>query len=93
MTLAFRPFGIAVGILAGVIGSKVFERVWALIDDEDAPEPKHREIPFGKLVLALVLQGAIFRVLRGLADHGSRHAFARVTGEWPGQERPTTEDE
>jgi Protein of unknown function (DUF4235) len=93
MTLAFRPFGIVVGILAGVIGSKVFERLWALIDDEDAPEPKHREIAFGKLVLALVLQGAIFRLLRGLADHGTRHAFARVTGEWPGQERPATGDD
>ena len=88
MGLAFRPVGILVGLLAGVVGKKIFDRVWKLIDDEDAPEPKHREIAFGKLVVALLLEGAIFSVLRGLADHGARHGFARLTGEWPGEERP-----
>jgi Protein of unknown function (DUF4235) len=93
MTLVFRPFGIIAGLLAGLVGSKLFERLWAVIDDQDAPEPKYREIPFGKLVLALILQGAIFRVLRGLADHGTRHAFARLTGEWPGQEHPDDKED
>jgi hypothetical protein len=93
MTLVFRPVGIIIGLLAGFVGSKIFERLWALIDDEDAPQPKHREIPLGKLVVALILEGAIFRVLRGLADHGARHAFARLTGEWPGQEHPDQEED
>jgi Protein of unknown function (DUF4235) len=88
MGLIFRPVGLLSGILAGVIGKKIFELVWRLIDDEDAPEPKYREIAIGKLVVALFLEGAIFGVLRGLADHGARHAFARLTGEWPGQEHP-----
>ena len=88
MTLAFRPIGIVAGLLAGMVGARIFALLWGLIDDEDAPQPKYREIPLGKLVLALVIEGAIFRALRGLADHGSRHAFARVTGEWPGQEHP-----
>ena len=88
MGLAFRPVGILVGLLAGAVGKKIFDRVWKLIDDEDAPEPKYREIAFGKLVVALLLEGAIFSVLRGLADHGARHGFARLTGEWPGEERP-----
>jgi hypothetical protein len=92
MGLVFRPVGILVGLLAGVVGTKIFELVWKLIDDEDAPDPKYREIALGKLVLALLLEGAIFRVLRGLADHGARHGFARLTGEWPGQERPDRDD-
>jgi hypothetical protein len=92
MGLVFRPVGILAGVLAGVVGKKIFDFVWGLIDDEDAPEPKYREIGFGKMVVALLLEGAIFRVLRGLADHGARHGFARLTGEWPGQERPDPED-
>ena len=88
MGLVFRPVGILIGILAGIIGSKIFERVWRLIDDQDAPDPKYREIAIGKLGVALLIEGAIFGVLRGLADHGARHGFARLTGEWPGQERP-----
>jgi hypothetical protein len=92
MGLVFRPVGILVGLLAGVVGTKIFELIWKLIDDEDAPDPKYREIALGKLVVALLLEGAIFRVLRGLADHGARHGFARLTGEWPGQERPDRHD-
>ena len=40
------------------------------------------------LALALVVEGALFRALKGLADHGSRRAFARLTGSWPGEEQP-----
>lgn len=88
MSFVFKPVGIIVGLLAGMVGRKAFELIWGVIDDEDAPDPKHREITLGKLVVALLLEGAIFRVLRGLADHAARHGFARLTGEWPGEEHP-----
>jgi hypothetical protein len=88
MSLAFKPIGIISGLLAGMVGKRIFDLIWGLVDKEDAPEPKYREIAFGKLIFALLLQGAIFRLLRGLADHGVRHGFARLTGEWPGAERP-----
>jgi hypothetical protein len=87
----FIPFSVAGGIVAGILGKKLFELLWALFDDEEAPEPKHREIPMKKLVPALVLEGAIFRTVRGLFDHGSRQAFSKATGSWPGEERPEPE--
>jgi hypothetical protein len=93
MSLVFKPVGIIVGLLAGIVGKKVFVLIWSVIDDEDAPEPKHREIALGKLVIALLVEGAIFRALRGLADHGARHAFTRITGEWPGEERPEPKED
>jgi hypothetical protein len=34
------------------------------------------------------LEGAIFRAVRGVFDHGSRVAFSRLTRSWPGEERP-----
>ncbi len=93
MNVIFRPVGIVSGIVAGIIGKRIFELMWGVIDDEDAPEPKYREISLAKLVVALLLEGAIFRLLRGVADHGARHAFSRLTGEWPGQERPEPEED
>ncbi len=93
MGLIFRPVGILTGLLAGIIGKKIFQLVWRLVDDEDAPAAEYREIALGKLVVALLLEGAIFGVLRGLADHAARHGFARLTGEWPGQERPDRDDD
>ena len=86
--ILFIPFSVIGGILAGVIGKKTFEMIWGAFDDAEAPEPKHREIPFLKLVVALVLEGAIFRAIRGLIDHGTRHAFQKMTGSWPGEEQP-----
>jgi Protein of unknown function (DUF4235) len=88
MSLAFKPIGIISGLFAGLVGKRIFDLIWGVVDKEDAPEPKYREIALGKLVVALLLQGAIFRLLRGLADHAARHGFARLTGEWPGAEHP-----
>jgi hypothetical protein len=86
--VVFIPVSVLGGIAAGAVGKKIFELVWGAIDDEEAPDPKHREISWKKLIPALVLEGAIFRAVRGLIDHGSRHAFRKLTGSWPGEERP-----
>jgi hypothetical protein len=91
MKFAFIPFSVVLSLVAGQLSKKLFDAVWSLFDDEQAPRPKHREVPLAKTVLALVIEGAIFRVVRGLADHGARQAFARVTGTWPGEERPDPE--
>lgn len=86
--ILFLPFSVIGGILAGIVGKKAFHALWSAFDDEEAPDPKHREIPLTKLIAALLLEGAIFRAVRGLFDHGSREAFRRLTGAWPGEERP-----
>lgn len=88
MSLAFTPIGILSGLLAGVIGKKIFELIWGSIDEQDPPEPKYRRVHIGKLAVALLLEGAIFRLLRGLAEHGARHGFSVLAGEWPGEESP-----
>jgi hypothetical protein len=86
--LLFIPFSVIGGILAGIVGKKIFAALWGVFDSEEAPDPKHREIALKKLIPALVLEGAIFRAVRGLFDHGTRHAFTKLTGSWPGEERP-----
>ena len=91
MKLLFIPIGVGSGLLAGIVGRKVFAQIWGLIDEEEPPEPKHREIDWRKLAVALALEGAIFRVVRGLVDHGFRTGFARLTGTWPGEEEPEPE--
>ena len=92
MKIVFTPFSIALGLVAGIVGRKIFEQVWGLVDKDEPPHPQHRETGgWLKLVGALVLEGAIFRLVRGLADHGARHSVAKVTGTWPGAERPEPE--
>jgi uncharacterized protein DUF4235 len=91
MKLVFTPFSIILGLLAGMIGQKIFEKLWGLVDDEEAPSPKHREFSWPKLIAALLVEGAIFRLVKGLTDHGARRAFAKTTGAWPGEEAPEPE--
>ena len=86
--ILFVPFSVFGGLLAGLIGKKIFEGVWSIFDDEEAPDPKHRKISWRKLIAALVLEGAIFRAVRGVFDHGARVVFSRFTRSWPGEERP-----
>jgi hypothetical protein len=87
----FTPIGLVLGLAAGQVAKKIFDKVWGLIQDEEAPRPKHREVPFATLILALLVEGAIARVVRGMVDHGTRHGWARLTGAWPGEERPEEE--
>jgi uncharacterized protein DUF4235 len=84
MKLVFAPIGIVAGLLAGFVAQKGFERIWALIDEEDPPEPGQSDVPYVKLVLALIVEGAVFRLTKGLVDRGARSGFARLTGIWPG---------
>jgi hypothetical protein len=86
--LLFMPFRLGAGVLAGMLGKKAFDLIWSRIDDREPPQPENRRISIGKLALALGLEGALFRLVRGLVDHGSRRGFASLTGAWPGDEDP-----
>ena len=88
MKFIFAPIGIAAGLAAGFAAQKGFERLWAVFDDEEAPGPDQREVRYAKLIPALLIEGAIFRVTKGVVDHGARGAFARMTGRWPGEAKP-----
>jgi hypothetical protein len=88
MKFIFTPVSIVLGLIAGMIGSKIFEKIWSLVDDEEPPSPEHREFSWPKLIAALIVEGAIFKLVKGLTDHGARTTFAKATGSWPGEERP-----
>jgi hypothetical protein len=90
MRLLFAPFSIIASRLAGLTGKKLADRLWSLIDDRRPPKPDERGASWGKLVTALLIEGAIFRLVSGIADQAARRWFARLTGRWPG-EKPEPE--
>jgi Protein of unknown function (DUF4235) len=91
VSAVFTPLGLILGLAGGQLAKKIFDAVWGVIDDEEAPRPKHRDVPLAKMLLALVIEGAIARLVRGLIDHGARRGWTRLTGQWPGEERPEPE--
>ena len=88
MKFLFLPFSIVAGLIAGFLSKRLFDGIWKLFDAEEAPEAEHKEISIVKLALALAIEGAVFRAVRGLVDHSARRSFYRVTGSWPGDEAP-----
>ena len=86
--IILSPIGIVAGLLAGLVAKKIFDLVWSRVSDEEAPRPDHRDVPWPRLVAALIIEGAIFRFVKGIVDRGTRAGFQRVTGTWPGEERP-----
>lgn len=86
MKVLFAPIGMLAGLLAGFLAQKGFDRIWSAFDDQEAPEPEDRRVSYPKLAAALALEGAIFRLVKGMVDHGARTGFASLTGSWPGEE-------
>ncbi len=86
--ILFIPFSVAGSLIAGFAGKKLFDFIWARFDDEEPPEAEHLDVSWPKLLLANAVQGGVFRATRAGADRGTRLAFYRATGVWPGEQEP-----
>jgi hypothetical protein len=87
----FLPFSLAAGLLGGLVARRTFTRLWGLIDKRDPPDAESSDVSVARLLLALALEGAVFRAARGATDHLARRAFQRLTGSWPGEEPPAAQ--
>ena len=91
--LIYKPFGILLGILAGLVGKRLFNFAWTKIDDEDPPKGTTEHAPWVKIVGAAALQGVIFKVTRVVVDRYGAIGWTYLTGSWPGEKRPDPDDE
>ena len=83
--LAYRPIGLAGGILAGLISGAIFKQVWKKVADaDDAPSALQSEYRIREVIIAAAIQGAIFAATKAAIDRAGAHVFTRVTGSWPG---------
>ncbi|MFI5429577.1 DUF4235 domain-containing protein [Aeromicrobium sp. UC242_57] len=71
------------------MASLLFKQVWKRVsptDGDDPPGPLQSEYPFKEILLAAVLQGAIYAVVKAVIQRQGAKGFQRATGEWPGRE-------
>jgi hypothetical protein len=91
MTLIYKPFAIALGLLAGFISRKIFDQVWGLIDDEEPPKPNTQRASWPKVLAAAAVEGVTFRVTRAAVERAGASGFHSLTGTWPGEREPEPE--
>jgi predicted metal-dependent enzyme (double-stranded beta helix superfamily) len=83
--LAYRPVGLAGGILAGIVSGAIFKQVWKVVaKEEDAPSALQSEYRMREVVLAAAIQGALFAATKAAVDRAGARAFTKMTGAWPG---------
>ena len=82
--IAYKPFGILLGVGAGAIAGAVFKKVWQLASgDDDAPNATDEDRSWVEILAAAALQGAIFAVVKAAVDRGGATGVRKFTGEWP----------
>jgi hypothetical protein len=86
MKFVYKPFAIVVGLLAGILSKKVFERVWESIADEDPSDPDDRDATWTEVLLSAAVSGVIIKVVQALVRRGGAISFERATGYWPGDD-------
>ncbi|MGI5379928.1 DUF4235 domain-containing protein [Streptomyces sp. CA-251387] len=83
--VAYKPVGLAMGAVSGVLAGTVFKQVWKRLGhEEDAPDATDEHRTWREVLSAAVLQGAIFAGVKAAVDRGGATATRRLTGAWPG---------
>jgi Protein of unknown function (DUF4235) len=83
----YKPLSLAISVIGGVLATALFKRVWTLVGHEDeAPSSTDRQRGLADILLAAVLQGAIFGLVKAVLDRGGAVGFRKATGVWPGDD-------
>ncbi|MHA5053256.1 DUF4235 domain-containing protein [Streptomyces sp. SD15] len=83
--IVYKPVGLVLGTVSGVLAGKVFKQVWKKLGhEEDAPDATDEQRDWREILSAAVLQGAIFAGVKAAVDRGGAVAARRLTGIWPG---------
>ncbi|MEU9026543.1 DUF4235 domain-containing protein [Streptomyces sp. NPDC048383] len=83
--IAYRPVGLALGAVSGMLAGMAFKQAWKLIEGEgDAPDATDEDRSWQEILIAAAIQGAIFAVVKAAVDRSGAVATRRVTGTWPG---------
>ena len=84
--LLYKPAGMLVSVLGGVIADAIFKRVWKVAaGEDDAPKATDAQRGWREVLLAAALQGAIFGLVKAVIDRGAAEGTRKVTGVWPGE--------
>lgn len=82
----YKPLGLIVSVLGGIVAGKVFKRVWGRVaHEEKAPKATDERKGWGEVITAATVQGAVFGGVKAAIDRAGATGFQYLTGAWPGR--------
>jgi hypothetical protein len=85
--LLYKPVGMLVSVLGGMLAGAIFKRVWKIAArEDDVPKATDARRGWREILLAAALQGAIFALVKAAVDRAAAEGTRKVTGVWPGDE-------
>lgn len=83
--VVYKPLGLIVSVLGGIVAGALFKRIWkAVAHEEEAPKATDERRGWGEVVAASAAQGAVFGGVKAVVDRAGATGFAKLTGAWPG---------
>jgi Protein of unknown function (DUF4235) len=84
--LLYKPLGLLVSVLGGLLAGAVFKKVWTAVSGEqEAPEATSPEHSTKEVLLAAAAHGAIFAAVKAAMDRAGAKGFKKITGTDPGK--------
>jgi hypothetical protein len=85
MKWLYKPLGLVVSVLGGLIATKLFSRLWRLLagQEDEAPDSHDRNATWKQVAFAATIQGAVFGGVKAIVDRAGARTFEKATGTWP----------
>jgi Protein of unknown function (DUF4235) len=81
----YKPLGMIISVLGGIVASAIFGRLWKLVSHQDkAPTATQAGRSWHEVLGAAALRGAVFGLVTAALDRGGAVGFQKATGAWPG---------
>ncbi|UVS77367.1 DUF4235 domain-containing protein [Actinokineospora fastidiosa] len=82
MKLLYRPLSLLSGVLGGLLAGVLFKRLWKVVSgQEEAPEATSPDHSTKQVLVAAMLQGALFGVVKAAVDRAGAKGYRRLTGD------------
>jgi hypothetical protein len=77
--ILWKPFGLVLGVLSGLVAGKVFGVIWKKVSNEDeTPQPLSEDYSTREVLIAAALQGAIFALIKTALDRYGMRGFRKI---------------
>jgi hypothetical protein len=85
LKLLYKPMSLLISAFGGVLAAAPFKKVWTAVSGEDEAPDATSEHGTKEVLLAAVIQGAIFAGMKAAVDRAGARGFKKLTGTDPNE--------